>query len=155
VFIAGLVVQIVGCTSVQSADQSPIKVEDAWARRAPMAAHPAHGGMSGMSGMASTANGAVYATIRNAGSSDDVLVSATSSAADKIELHQTKNEAGVMTMRPIDKLPVPAGGTVEMKPGGYHVMLLGLKRDLNPGDSVPVTLMFQNAGPITVNAAIR
>jgi len=155
VFVAGFAFVIVGCASMRSADQGPIKVEDAWARRAPMAAQPAHGGMSGMSGMASAANGAVYATIRNMGSSDDALVSATSSAADKVELHETKNEAGVMTMRPIDKVPVPAGGAVEMKPGGYHVMLLGLKRDLNPGDSVPVTLMFQKAGPITVNAAIR
>lgn len=155
VFIAGVAVLIVGCTSMRSVNQGPIKVENAWARRAPMAPPAGHAGMGGMSGMPTTANGAVYATIRNVGSSDDALISATSSVADNVELHEVKNEAGVMTMRPIDKLPVPAGGAVEMKPGGYHVMLLGLKRDLNPGDSVPVTLMFHKAGPINVNAAIR
>jgi copper(I)-binding protein len=82
-------------------------------------------------------------------------VSATSSVAEKVELHEVRNEAGVMAMRPIDKLSVPAGGVVELKPGGYHVMLLGLKRDLNPGDSVPVTLTFQKSAPVTVNAQVR
>jgi hypothetical protein len=158
VLVSGLTLVVAGCASTRTAGQGAITIENAWARRAPMAPAAGHGSMSGMSGMAGTppaANGAVYATIRNAGSSDDALVSATSSVAEKVELHEVRNEAGVMAMRPIDKLSVPAGGVVELKPGGYHVMLLGLKRDLNPGDSVPVTLTFQKSAPVTVNAQVR
>ena len=155
VLVVGSMLVAVGCASTRTTDQGAIRIENAWARRAPMAPAAAHGGMGGMSGMPATANGAVYATIRNQGPSDDVLVSATSSVAEKVELHEVKNEAGVMAMRPIDKLAVPAGGVVEMKPGGYHIMLLGLRRELNPGDSVPVTLTFQKAAPVTVTATVR
>jgi hypothetical protein len=159
VLVAGMMLVAVSCASTRKTDQGAIRIENAWARRAPMAPAAAHGGgmggVSGMSGMPATANGALYATIRNEGASDDVLVSATSSVAEKVELHEVKNEAGVMAMRPIDKLAVPAGGVVEMKPGGYHIMLLGLKRELNPGDSVPVTLTFQKAAPVSVTATVR
>lgn len=158
VFAVGSMLVAVGCASTRTADQGAIKIENAWARRAPMAPAAAHRGMSGMSGMSgmpAPANGAVYATIRNEGPSDDALVSVTSSVAEKVELHEVRNEAGVMAMRPIDKLAVPAGGVVEMKPGGYHIMLLGLKRELNPGDSVPVTLTFQKAAPVSVTATVR
>lgn len=155
VFAVGLMLVAMGCASTTTTDRGAIRIENAWARRAPMAPAAAHGGMSGMSGMPAPANGAVYATIRNEGASGDALVSATSSVAEKVELHEVKNEAGVMAMRPIDKLEVPAGGLVEMKPGGYHIMLLGLKRELNPGDSVPVTLTFQKAAPVSVTATVR
>ena len=161
VLIVGLTLVVAGCASTRAANQSTIKVENAWARRAPMAPSAAQsgmsgmGGMSGMSGTATGANGAVYATIRNEGSSDDALVSATSGSAQKVELHEVKNEAGVMAMRPIEKLAVPAGGAVELKPGGYHIMLLGLKQELKPGDTVPVTLSFQKAAPVTINATVR
>lgn len=158
VLVAGLMFLAVGCASTRMTGQGAIKIENAWARRAPMAPAAAHGGMSGMSGisgMPSASNGAVYATIRNEGPSDDTLLSAASSVAEKVELHEVKNEAGVMAMRPIDKLAVPAGGVVEMKPGGYHIMLLGLKRELNPGDTVPVTLTFQKAAPVSVTATVR
>jgi copper(I)-binding protein len=60
-----------------------------------------------------------------------------------------------MAMRPIPRLPVPAGGSVEMKPGGYHVMLLGLTRDLKLGDTVDVTLTFEQAGVMTIEAPVR
>jgi copper(I)-binding protein len=158
VLFAGLTLAVAGCASTRTAGQGAIKVENAWARRAPMAPagmQGAMGGMSGVTSMPNTANGAVYATIRNESMSDDALVSVTSNAAEKVELHEVRNENGVMAMRPIDKLAVAAGGAVEMKPGGYHIMLLGLKRELNPGDSVPVTLTFQKSAPVTVNATVR
>lgn len=60
-----------------------------------------------------------------------------------------------MTMRPLARFRLPPGGTLEMKPGGYHVMLLGLTRDLHPGDTVAVTLTFEKAGPLTVQAPVR
>jgi len=60
-----------------------------------------------------------------------------------------------MKMRPVPKIAVPAGGKIEMKPGGYHVMLLGLKRDLKPGEKVAVTLKFERGGNVPVEAAVR
>jgi hypothetical protein len=131
--------------SVAAAQTGPvIAVSDPWARRAP-AAH----------GQGQTANGAVYMTIANRGSQADALVSAASDAAKVVELHEVRNEGGVMAMRPIPSMPLPAGGSLELKPGGYHVMLLGLTRHLHAGDKLKVTLTFEKAPPITVEAAVR
>ncbi|OGK82966.1 MAG: hypothetical protein A2X52_19730 [Candidatus Rokubacteria bacterium GWC2_70_16] len=122
---------------------SAIRLENPWARRAP--AQGGHGG----------ANGAVYVTIRNDGVEPDALVSAVSDAAARGELHETAKDGDVMKMRPLPKLDVAARGLVEMKPGGHHIMLLGLKRDLKPGDRVTVTLTFEKAGPMSIEAPVR
>ena len=119
-----------------------ITVSNAWARRA-------------AGGHGSTANGAVYMTIANGGATADAVVSATSDAAKVVELHEVRNEGGVMAMRPLERFPLPAGGTLEMKPGSYHVMLLGLTRHLHAGDTVKVTLTFEKALPMTVEASVR
>jgi copper(I)-binding protein len=60
-----------------------------------------------------------------------------------------------MKMRPVKSIPVPAGGTVELKPGGYHIMLPDLERDLKPGDTVPVTLRLERGGELRIEAAVR
>ena len=74
-------------------------------------------------------------------SSDDAkLVAATSPAAGIVEVHEMAIKDNVMTMRAVDVLPLPAGKTVELKPGGYHVMLIDLVKPLGKGDTVPVTL---------------
>ncbi len=67
----------------------------------------------------------------------------------------TMGEAMQMEMKPVDKIDIPAGGTVELKPGGYHVMLLDVKKTLNPGDTFDVTLTFEKAGTQTVTAEVR
>jgi copper(I)-binding protein len=123
-----------------------MRVDDAWARRAPM--------MSGDKGGAG-GNSAVYARITNAGTAADALVSAHSDSAAATEIHESYRDMGMMMMRPVKKIDLPAGGHVEMKPGGYHVMLLGVKRDLKPGEMVDVTLEFQRAGKIQVRAAVK
>jgi copper(I)-binding protein len=61
-----------------------------------------------------------------------------------VELHEMKMDGGVMKMKAIERLPLPAGQTVALKPGGYHVMLMGLAQPLNAGDSIPVTLTFED-----------
>ena len=122
----------------------PIAITNPWARRAP-AGH----------GAGQTANGAVYMTISNRGPAADAVVSASSDAAKVVELHEVRNEGGVMAMRPLERFPLPPGGTLEMKPGGYHVMLLGLTRHLHAGDTVKVTLTFEKAPPMTVEAPVR
>lgn len=62
---------------------------------------------------------------------------------------------GMMTMQPVDSIPVPAGESVELKPGGYHIMLLDVQKTLAPGDTIEVTLTFENAGEVTTTAEVR
>jgi len=71
---------------------------------------------------------------------DSVLVAVASPAAARAEMHSTTQEAGVMKMRPLEKIELPAGKAVKLAPGGLHVMLIGLKQPLKRGDKVPVTL---------------
>ena len=109
-------------------------------------------GMHGMAGEGATS--AVYVTIDNTGSQADALVvGRRATAAQTVELHEVKNDGGMMKMRPVQKIPLPAGGKVELKPGGYHVMLIGLTRDLKPGETVPVTLVFEHGAEVQVDAA--
>jgi hypothetical protein len=72
-------------------------------------------------------------------------VGAATPVAGVAELHEMRMEGDVMRMRAVDKLDLPAGRTVELKPGGYHLMLMDLKQPLPQGSSVPLTLLFRNA----------
>lgn len=124
-----------------------------WARAASGGGH-GHGAKAGHSG-GMKGNGAVYVKVSNHGESPDAILSASSEAAETVELHEVVNDAGVMRMRPVPRIEVPAGATVELKPGGYHIMLLGLRDDLRPGATVKVTLSLEKAGPLTVEAQVR
>ena len=90
---------------------------------------------------------------------DVSLVSASSPVAGVVEIHEMKMEGGVMRMSAISALPLPAGKTVELKPGGYHVMLMALRAQLKEGDAVPVTLTFKDKdgreSAVVVNAPVR
>ena len=74
------------------------------------------------------------------------LVSASSPVAGVVEVHEMAMDGNVMKMRAVPSLELPAGKTVELKPGGYHVMLMDLKQELKTGDSVPLTLVIEGAG---------
>lgn len=96
--------------------------------------------------------GGGFLTIRNDGSADR-LVSASSPLAARVEIHEMAMQDNVMTMRPLpDGLALPAGETVALKPGGFHLMLMGLKQPLAEGETVPLTLTFEKAG--SVDAAL-
>jgi len=136
-----------GLSIAQGAGPS-IQVQDAWARQAPMM--PPMGHMHAAGG-----NGAVYMSLRNTGQETDALVGGSSDAAESVELHETMREGDVMRMRPVTKLEVPAGGVLEMKPGGLHVMLINLKRDLRPGDRIHVTLTFERGAPVSLEVPVR
>lgn len=75
---------------------------------------------------------------------DAALVEAASPAAKIVEIHQMTMDGGMMKMSAVDKLALPAGKAVDLKPGGYHVMLIDLKQPLKAGDTVPVTLTFED-----------
>lgn len=127
-----------------------VRLESAWARRAPMVGDDAQSGVASERG-----NGAVYATVVNAGKTADVLIAGASEAADAVELHESYEMSGMMMMRPAPKLEILAGSRLEMKPGGYHLMLLRLKRDLAPGEKIKVSLTFEKAGQLSVDAEVR
>lgn len=94
--------------------------------------------------------GGGWLAIRNAGSAPDRLLSARSPVAERVELHTMRMEGDVMRMRQLDAIELPAGQTVELKPGGLHLMLMGLKAPLKAGERVPVTLRFEKAGELAV-----
>lgn len=98
-----------------------------------------------------------YVAIRNTGSQPDRLVGASGEIAERTEIHEMAiDDRGVMTMRPLaDGLEIPAGGETELKPGGYHIMFLGLKQAVNEGDSFKGTLIFEQAGAVDVEYSVR
>jgi hypothetical protein len=116
-----------------------VEVTDVWAR-------------TGMAG----GNSAVYMMLVNGTSTDDELLSASSDVAEAVELHESKmGENGEMQMIPQASIPLEAGAQVEFKPGGLHVMLIGLKQELKAGDEFEVTLHFKNHADITLKVIVK
>lgn len=112
--------------------------------------------MGGSMGMGvGGAMSAIYMTIHNTGGEADRLIKAQSDAAQVVELHTMEEKDGVMSMHPVDGIDVPASGDAELKPGGFHVMLIGLTRDLTIGEQVTVTLTFEKAGDVTLEVEVR
>lgn len=99
---------------------------------------------------------AAYVTIQNVGTDADVLRGASSPKAAQVEIHKTEmTDEGVMKMRPLgDGLALPAGETVTLKPGGTHIMVMGLVGALAKGDTLPLTLNFEKAGPIEISVPV-
>lgn len=104
-----------------------------------------------------SANGAAYLRgIRNSGSQPDRLIGASTPVAERVELHQMTLDAGVMRMRAIPAIELPAGAEVPLRHGGtYHLMLLNLKRPLVDGDRFELTLDFERAGRQTVKVWVQ
>ena len=142
--LAALLLAAVGALAQPAA---AIRVEGVWARRAVM--------IKTSDPSAGTGTGAVYFTLVNGGSVADALLAVASDAAAAVEIHETYMESAMAKMRPVARIAVPAGRTVELKPGGYHVMLINLTRDLVPGKSIDLTLTFQHAGKVAVSAQIK
>jgi len=143
---------LIACACGSAALSGPITVSDAWARAA--VAAPAASPMTGMSGPA-TSNTGAYMTIENSADVPDRLVAVKTTAAAAAELHTASMVNGVMEMRPVAAIDVPAKGSVALKPGGFHVMLIGLTGDLAAGSMVKLTLTFEKAGAVTVEATVR
>ena len=96
-----------------------------------------------------------YLTISNSGATDDRLISVTTPIAGNAQVHEMKMEGDVMKMNELpDGLVIPAGGSVALEPGGYHLMFLQLTRPLVEGESIPVTLTFEKAGAVEVQLQV-
>ena len=98
--------------------------------------------------------GGAFLKLDNAGA-DDKLLSAQTELASRTELHSMAMEGDVMRMRQVDGVPLPAGKTVELKPGGFHLMFVGLKSPLKDGDKFPMTLKFEKAGEVEVTVNVE
>jgi copper(I)-binding protein len=97
-----------------------------------------------------------YMRITNAGAEPDRLVGGTLPQAGRFEVHEMSMQGDVMRMRPLDAgLEIKPGQTVELKPGGYHIMFMDLRQPLKEGQTVKGTLVFEKAGTITVEYAVR
>jgi len=137
---AALLIGLAAPAFAQGASSGSITVEQPWSRATPNGAK----------------TGAVYMTIDNKSGTADTLTAASSDVADKVQVHEMKVENGIMQMREVTGgLAVPAGGSVALKPGGYHVMLIGLKKPLTTGEKFPLTLTFAKAGKISVTVAVQ
>lgn len=149
-----LTVLLAGCaqpTAVPTAEAQPtveaaaapqIRVETVWGRPSPMIADA----------------GAFYMIIHNDGLEADRLISATAatSACGKVELHTTtQDSAGNSVMAPVEAIDVPAGGSVELKPGGLHLMCTPRSADFKPGQGLDIELTFEKAGLVATTAALR
>ena len=95
-----------------------------------------------------------FMKIENKGAADQ-LVSASSPVAGEVQLHEMSMDGNVMKMRQVKDIAVPANGTVELKPGGYHLMFLNLKGPFNAGQTVPVKLKFAKAGEVEVKLPVN
>jgi hypothetical protein len=102
-----------------------------------------------------TRTGAAYMTLRNAGDQPDRLIGVSSDVAETVQLHSSVTQDGVMQMREVETVEVPAHGEAVLGPGGLHLMLVGLKGPLEEGKSFSLTLEFENAGKVQVMTTIE
>jgi copper(I)-binding protein len=124
--------------SLAAKAEGQITVQDAWSRATPPGAKIASG----------------YLTVRNAGAADR-LVSASSPAAERVETHVTIRDGDISRMREVKGYDVPAKGTLELKPGGAHLMLVNIKAPFKEGTMVPLTLKFEKAGEVKTELMVR
>jgi len=116
--------------------RAAIRIEDAWARATPPGSTVA----------------SVYARVT--ATAADEIVSVATPAAERVEIHATSQAAGVMQMRPVATVALPANQTVRFESGGLHLMLIGLRAPLAAGSSVPITFNFRSAAPVTIHADV-
>lgn len=100
-------------------------------------------------------NSAAFMVFKNGGDSDHAVVAATSSVSDVAELHTHTMANGMMQMRQVEKIDIPAGGETRLQPGGLHVMLIGLQSGLMPGGEVALTLSFEDGSSKQVAVPVR
>lgn len=124
--------------SAESLDASDLQILDPWAR--------------GSAGRTETA--AAFLRIRNISDHADRLVAARTGIAEAAELHTHLHEDGVMRMRQVEYIDLPADETIELAPGGDHVMLFQLKTPLQEGQSFPLSLTFEKAGTLEVEVKV-
>ena len=138
VYLSMVCVNSAGAQPLPITRHGDLEVAAAWARATPPAAR----------------TGAVYVTLINHGQAADRLLSASSSAAARAELHAHLNEGGVMRMKALDVIVLAPGERVSLHPSGLHVMLVDLKAPLREGTRLTLTLGFAKAGEVTLEVPV-
>jgi copper(I)-binding protein len=115
-----------------------VEVAGAWARATPPGAKTA----------------AIYLDLHNSGA-NDALVAAVTDTAQETQLHTHRHEGGMMRMEQVERFELPAGEVISLKPGGKHLMLIGLLRPLQPGETVNLTLLFENRDRLLLQVPVR
>ncbi len=116
-----------------------IEVEHAWIREVPS--------VSKMT--------AAYMEIENEGTEDDELIGAETDICETVEIHTVHHEGDMMKMKKIDSIKIPAGEEVKLKPSGYHLMLIGLKKHPKSNEEVKIKLIFKKSGVIEIKAKVK
>jgi periplasmic copper chaperone A len=138
--LMAILIAVTPAAFAQGGATSTITVEQPWARATP----------------AGATTGAVYMTLANKAPTADRLTAASSDVAAKVQIHEMTLANGIMKMRElVDGLAIPAGGSVTLKPDGYHVMLIDLKKQLVAGQTLQLTLTFAMAGNISIAVPIQ
>lgn len=134
--LAGML--LLSACGVKSAEGTDIEVRDYWARAA-----------------LKDGNGAAYMVLSNGTQTDDELVGVSCDIATAAEIHLSQmSSEGTMQMMPQGSIPLPADAELELKPGSYHIMLIGLKQDLKIGDEITLTLHFKDHADITLTIPV-
>jgi len=155
-FILLLALTFSACGGDSTPKNPQIEVQDPWVRAAAVMNMEMGDEMS--SNATSHTGGttsAAYLTLRNNGKEADWLINVHSDIAEFAELHASQTTEGVTSMEKVDRVEIPAQGTAALEPGGMHIMLIGLKQDLNPGATIRLTLEFEQSSPIEVEAEVR
>lgn len=165
--VLAVILGLAGCGVSQTSDLS---VTGAWVRPvagtgSSMAQSTPQAGMSDAMTQTASATGAqmdgpvtaAYMTIVNKGGQADKLIAVTSSAAGVSEVHETKDMGGGMLgMQPVQGgLEIPANGSVSLKPGGYHIMMMNIHQDLKVGQTITMNLRFQSGKQITLDVPVK
>ncbi len=136
VVVALVVAALVIPAQAEEVTAGPLKISALWARATPKGASVGGG----------------YMKITNTGSTPDRLVSGTTDIASRFEIHEMSMDNGVVKMREVTNgIEIKPGQTIELKPGGYHVMFVGLKGGLEKGQRIKATLQFEKAGKVDVD----
>jgi copper(I)-binding protein len=142
---ASLILLLAGCGGGTGSSAPEIRVDGAWVRAMPL--------ISGQG--EATTNSAAYLLIANDGGGGDRLTAATSEVAERVEIHESKVVNDLMVMEELDGLEIPPHGSVELKPGGIHIMLLGIKRPLLEGEEIQFFLHFEKVGDLSIRVPVR
>ncbi|MAS36229.1 MAG: hypothetical protein CL610_19655 [Anaerolineaceae bacterium] len=138
IFVLGVGLVVLLSTTAAIVQPATLQITNAWAR-------PMQQGMVN----------AVYLTIDNPTAVDEQLIGADTSIAASVELHQTQIENGISRMEPAESIAIPSGGRADIAPGGYHIMLNDLQRDLQPGDQFDLVLHFASGSSQTITIQVR
>jgi copper(I)-binding protein len=153
---------LLAACNANAPQEAVIEIEDAWVRATALeeagtdaGETQAESSAGNSMGHAAGGTSAAYLRIKNRGRTADRLIAVQSSAARVVEMHVSEEREGVMMMSRVDGIDIPGLGQVELKPGGLHLMMIDLQQGLVAGQSIRLTLVFEQSGEFEIEAPVR